>query len=75
MWLIILKFYECLLSFSTQVNLRQQEEISNLMGKIIVLESRLKKATVENAELQSHLSAAQEAQRNLTSEVKNNYKD
>ena len=51
------------------MNLRQQEEISAYMGRCVSLESRIKKMTIENAELQSHLAAAQEAQRQLTTEV------
>ena len=40
------------------------------MGRIISVEGRIKKMTIENAELQSHLTAAQDAQRQLTTEVK-----
>ena len=40
------------------------------MGRCVSLETRIKKMTIENAELQSHLVAAQDAQRQLTTEVR-----
>ena len=57
------------LSNKAEVNLRQQEEITAFMGRCVSLETRIKKMTIENAELQSHLVAAQDAQRQLTTEV------
>lgn len=51
------------------VNLMQQEEISMLLGQTINLEGKNKKLVVDNAELNQHLAAAQEAQRQLTAEL------
>ena len=53
----------------TESYYKQQEEITSLLSKVVSLEAKIKKQTVENAELQAHLTAAQHAQKQLTTEV------
>ncbi|XP_064646093.1 trafficking kinesin-binding protein 1-like isoform X3 [Lineus longissimus] len=53
----------------TDSYLSQQEEITNLLAKVCNLEAKIKKLTIENAEMQSHLQAAQHSQHQLTSEI------
>ncbi|XP_043108725.1 trafficking kinesin-binding protein 1 isoform X1 [Puntigrus tetrazona] len=51
-------------------SLRQQEEISGLLGQIVDLEQRCKGLTAENEELTQHLSASRESQAQLKTELK-----
>ncbi|TRY90692.1 hypothetical protein DNTS_002894 [Danionella cerebrum] len=51
-------------------SLRQQEEISNLLGQIVDLEQRCKGLTSENEELTQHLNASRESHSQLKSELK-----
>ncbi|XP_051532664.1 trafficking kinesin-binding protein 1-like isoform X2 [Myxocyprinus asiaticus] len=51
-------------------SLRQQEEISTLLGQIVDLEQRCKGLTAENEELTQHLGASQETQSQLKTELK-----
>ncbi|CAH1789722.1 unnamed protein product, partial [Owenia fusiformis] len=53
----------------TDVNIKQQEEITSLLGRIVDLEAKVKKVSVENGELHSHVQASQEAQKSLTNEL------
>lgn len=48
---------------------RQQEEIQSLNTQILAVQARNNKLSIENAELQKHLSAAVEAQKDLTAEI------
>ncbi|XP_016102097.1 trafficking kinesin-binding protein 1-like [Sinocyclocheilus grahami] len=51
-------------------SLRQQEEISALLGQIVDLEQRCKGFTAENEELRQHLNASRESQSQLKTELK-----
>uniref|UniRef100_A0A673JBH8 Trafficking kinesin-binding protein 1-like n=1 Tax=Sinocyclocheilus rhinocerous TaxID=307959 RepID=A0A673JBH8_9TELE len=51
-------------------SLRQQEEISALLGQIVDLEQRCKGLTAENEELTQHLNASRECQSQIKTEVK-----
>ncbi|RXN24540.1 trafficking kinesin-binding 1-like isoform X1 [Labeo rohita] len=51
-------------------SLRQQEEISTLLGQIVDLEQRCKGLTTENEELTQHLNASRESQSQLKTELK-----
>ncbi|XP_056591004.1 trafficking kinesin-binding protein 1 isoform X2 [Triplophysa dalaica] len=51
-------------------SLRQQEEISVLLGQIVDLEQRCKGLTSENEELTQHLNASREIQSQLKTELK-----
>ncbi|XP_076146848.1 trafficking kinesin-binding protein 1-like [Alosa pseudoharengus] len=51
-------------------SLRQQEEISSLLGQIVDLQQRCKTLTNENEELNQHLSASRECQTQLSSELR-----
>uniref|UniRef100_A0A8C4NH87 Trafficking protein, kinesin binding 2 n=1 Tax=Eptatretus burgeri TaxID=7764 RepID=A0A8C4NH87_EPTBU len=57
------------LSHRTEDNARQQEEITQLLSKIVDLQRRNKTLALENEELTHHLSAAKDAQRSLTTEL------
>uniref|UniRef100_A0A8C1KHR0 Uncharacterized protein n=1 Tax=Cyprinus carpio TaxID=7962 RepID=A0A8C1KHR0_CYPCA len=48
---------------------RQQEEITHLLSQIVDLQKKAKTFAVENEELSQHLSAAKDAQRQLTVEL------
>uniref|UniRef100_A0A8C1M8V8 Trafficking protein, kinesin binding 1 n=1 Tax=Cyprinus carpio TaxID=7962 RepID=A0A8C1M8V8_CYPCA len=48
---------------------RQQEEITHLLSQIVDLQKKAKTFAVENEELSQHLTAAKDAQRQLTSEL------
>ncbi|XP_031441766.1 trafficking kinesin-binding protein 1-like isoform X2 [Clupea harengus] len=48
---------------------RQQEEITYLLSQIVDLQRKAKTYAVENEEMNQHLNAAKEAQRQLTSEL------
>ncbi|XP_051520426.1 trafficking kinesin-binding protein 1 isoform X3 [Myxocyprinus asiaticus] len=48
---------------------RQQEEITHLLSQIVDLQKKAKTYAVENEELSQHLSAAKDAQRQLTAEL------
>ncbi|XP_051527654.1 trafficking kinesin-binding protein 1-like isoform X2 [Myxocyprinus asiaticus] len=48
---------------------RQQEEITHLLSQIVDLQKKAKTYAVENEELNQHLSAAKDAQRQLTAEL------
>lgn len=48
---------------------RQQEEITHLLSLIVDLQKKAKTFAVENEELSQHLSAAKDAQRQLTAEL------
>ncbi|KAL1005994.1 hypothetical protein UPYG_G00066550 [Umbra pygmaea] len=50
-------------------SLRQQEEISSLLGQIVDLQARCKVLTVDNEQLAQHLSASREIQSQLKSEL------
>uniref|UniRef100_S4RIH6 Trafficking kinesin protein 1 n=1 Tax=Petromyzon marinus TaxID=7757 RepID=S4RIH6_PETMA len=49
---------------------RQQEEITHLLSQIVDLQRRAKAYQLENEELVQHLSAAKEAQHELTAELR-----
>uniref|UniRef100_A0A671PL21 Trafficking kinesin-binding protein 1-like n=1 Tax=Sinocyclocheilus anshuiensis TaxID=1608454 RepID=A0A671PL21_9TELE len=51
-------------------SLRQQEEISALLGQTVDLEQRCKGFTAENEELRQHLNASRESQSQLKTELK-----
>ncbi|XP_059385202.1 trafficking kinesin-binding protein 1-like [Carassius carassius] len=51
-------------------SLRQQEEISALLGQIVDLEQRCKGLTAENEELTQHQNASRECQSQLKTELK-----
>ncbi|XDV51838.1 hypothetical protein PO909_020645 [Leuciscus waleckii] len=51
-------------------SLRQQEEISALLGQIVDLEQRCKGLTAENEELTQHLNASRESQAQVKTELK-----
>ncbi|XP_042622071.1 trafficking kinesin-binding protein 1-like isoform X1 [Cyprinus carpio] len=51
-------------------SLRQQEEISALLGQIVDLEQRCKGLSTENEELTQHLNASRECQSQLKTELK-----
>uniref|UniRef100_A0A3P8ZUS4 Uncharacterized protein n=2 Tax=Esox lucius TaxID=8010 RepID=A0A3P8ZUS4_ESOLU len=51
-------------------SLRQQEEISSLLGQIVDLQARCKGLTADNEELAQHLSASRESQSQLRAELK-----
>ncbi|KAJ8001983.1 hypothetical protein DPEC_G00175080 [Dallia pectoralis] len=51
-------------------SLRQQEEISSLLGQIVDLQARCKGLTVDNEELAQHLNASRENQSQLRLELK-----
>lgn len=51
-------------------SLRQQEEISALLGQIVDLEQRYKVLSTENEELTQHLNASRESQSQLKTELK-----
>ncbi|XP_026077827.1 trafficking kinesin-binding protein 1-like, partial [Carassius auratus] len=51
-------------------SLRQQEEISALLGQIVDLEQRCKGLTAENEELTQHLNVSRECQSQLKTELK-----
>uniref|UniRef100_UPI00358F32A4 trafficking kinesin-binding protein 1-like isoform X2 n=1 Tax=Myxine glutinosa TaxID=7769 RepID=UPI00358F32A4 len=57
------------LSHRTEDNARQQEEITQLLSRIVDLQRRNKTFALENEELTQHLGAAKEAQRSLTTEL------
>ena len=59
------------LASKSDVCVKQQEEITSLMGKVIAYESRLKKAMGENEDLLRHLEASEDVQRHLTQQVRN----
>nr|XP_043908095.1 trafficking kinesin-binding protein 1-like isoform X2 [Solea senegalensis] len=48
---------------------RQQEEITHLLSQIVDLQKKAKSYAVENEELNQHLVAAKDAQRQLTAEL------
>ncbi|XP_061411178.1 trafficking kinesin-binding protein 1-like isoform X6 [Lethenteron reissneri] len=48
---------------------RQQEEITHLLSQIVDLQKKVKTYTADNEELTQHLSAAKDAQRQLTAEL------
>ncbi|XP_077051649.1 trafficking kinesin-binding protein 1 isoform X2 [Siphateles boraxobius] len=48
---------------------RQQEEITHLLSQIVDLQKKAKTFAIENEELSQHLSAAKDAQRQLTNEL------
>ncbi|XP_078715591.1 trafficking kinesin-binding protein 1 isoform X2 [Lampetra fluviatilis] len=48
---------------------RQQEEITHLLSQIVDLQKKVKTYTADNEELNQHLSAAKDAQRQLTAEL------
>uniref|UniRef100_A0A8B9JT28 Trafficking protein, kinesin binding 1a n=1 Tax=Astyanax mexicanus TaxID=7994 RepID=A0A8B9JT28_ASTMX len=48
---------------------RQQEEITHLLSQIVDLQKKAKTYAVENEELNQHLGAAKDAQRQLTAEL------
>ncbi|XP_042590473.1 trafficking kinesin-binding protein 1-like isoform X2 [Cyprinus carpio] len=58
------------LSRKVEDSLRQQEEISGLLGQIVDLEQRCKGLTAENEELTQHLNASRESQSQLKTELK-----
>lgn len=49
---------------------RQQEEITHLLSQIVDLQKKAKSFALENEELTQHLGAAKDAQRALTSELR-----
>ncbi|XP_054637499.1 trafficking kinesin-binding protein 1 isoform X3 [Dunckerocampus dactyliophorus] len=49
---------------------RQQEEITHLLSQIVDLQKKAKMYAVENEELTQHLGAAKDAQRQLTTELR-----
>lgn len=51
-------------------SLRQQDEISTLLGQIVDLEQRCKGLTAENEELTQHLNASRESQSQQKTELK-----
>uniref|UniRef100_A0A4W3HAQ0 Trafficking kinesin protein 1 n=1 Tax=Callorhinchus milii TaxID=7868 RepID=A0A4W3HAQ0_CALMI len=57
------------LSKKTEDTARQQEEITHLLSQIVDLQKKAK-AVIENEELTQHLSAAKDAQRQLTAELR-----
>ncbi|ELU00243.1 hypothetical protein CAPTEDRAFT_229053 [Capitella teleta] len=48
---------------------KQQEEIQSLTTQILAMQAKNSRLSIENAELQKHLSAAVEAQKDLTEEI------
>ncbi|XP_069067596.1 trafficking kinesin-binding protein 1 isoform X7 [Pleurodeles waltl] len=58
------------LSKKTEDAARQQEEITHLLSQIVDLQKKAKSYAVENEELVQHLGAAKDAQRQLTSELR-----
>ncbi|KAL2086803.1 hypothetical protein ACEWY4_017862 [Coilia grayii] len=51
-------------------SLRQQEEISSLLGQIVDLQQRCKTLTNDNEELNQHLNAARDSQAQVRSELR-----
>ncbi|XP_023661990.1 trafficking kinesin-binding protein 1 isoform X4 [Paramormyrops kingsleyae] len=49
---------------------RQQEEITHLLSQIVDLQKKSKSYAIENEELNQHLAAAKDAQRQLTAELR-----
>ncbi|XP_023930896.1 trafficking kinesin-binding protein 1 [Lingula anatina] len=60
---------EELLARKTEEAMRQQEEITNLLAQVVDMQKKNKELVIENAELQKHLLAAQDAQKDLTEEI------
>ncbi|XP_041101044.1 trafficking kinesin-binding protein 1-like isoform X7 [Polyodon spathula] len=58
------------LAKKTEDAARQQEEITHLLSQIVDLQKKSKSYAVENEELSQHLGAAKDAQRQLTSELR-----
>ncbi|XP_051957089.1 trafficking kinesin-binding protein 1-like [Xyrauchen texanus] len=58
------------LSRRVEDSLRQQEEISSLLGQIVDLEQRCKGLTAENEELMQHFNSSRESQSQLKTELK-----
>ncbi|XP_051528112.1 trafficking kinesin-binding protein 1 [Myxocyprinus asiaticus] len=58
------------LSRRVEDSLRQQEEISSLLGQIVDLEQRCKGLAAENEELMQHLNSSRESQSQLKTELK-----
>ncbi|KAI1901885.1 hypothetical protein AGOR_G00039040 [Albula goreensis] len=58
------------LAKKTEDAARQQEEITHLLSQIVDLQKKAKSYSVENEELSLHLTAAKDAQRQLTAELR-----